>query len=206
MDLDGTLLDVSRRYHETHRVICARLGIESSLSLHDYWEMKRSRQSIKAILSCPDDSLEKDYKALWLALIETDEMLVWDSVFPFAPDVLSTLKQKHALWLVSLRNRKEAALYQVTRMGLAGYFQEILFVSAGGMTPSEAKYNAIAKAGHHSNSFFVGDTEVDIGAAKLLKIPAIAVLSGIRNRALLLESKPAQIIDDIRSLEKTMGL
>jgi phosphoglycolate phosphatase-like HAD superfamily hydrolase len=206
MDLDGPLLDVSRRYYTTHLEVCRFLGIISALSKADYWEMKRSRTPVRDILSCTDASVETAYRERWLSMVESDEALRLDEVFGFVPGVLSELGRTFDLWLVSLRRRKDAGRDQVERLGLARHFGEVLFVGEDGVPPAEAKKGAIAAAGHCAESLFVGDTEVDVGAARLLGIPSVGVLSGIRNRHALAEFRPDWIIDDIRALSGKVGL
>jgi phosphoglycolate phosphatase-like HAD superfamily hydrolase len=205
-DLDGPLLDVSRRYYRTHQDVCGLLGIGSALSLAGFWEMKRSRTPVREILSCPEPSVETAYRERWLSMVESDELLLLDEVFPFVPGVLSDLGKSCELWLVSLRRRKDAGRRQVDRVDLAKHFSTILFVGEDGVSPAEAKSRAIVAAGSRAEALFVGDTEVDIGAAKLLGIPSVGVLSGIRNRRVLAECEPDWIVDDIRDLKGKAGL
>jgi hypothetical protein len=46
----------------------------------------------------------------------------------------------------------------------------------------------------------VGDTEADVGAGRLTGVRTVAVLSGIRNRDLLLRAGPDFLLEDIREL------
>lgn len=202
-DLDGPILDVSARYYKTHLAICEQIGIASSLSQREYWAMKRAKQPLSVILGSSTAPLHTTYMELWRKTIESDDMLILDGIHPFAHAVLSDLTRTVELWLVSLRSRKDAAFAQINRLGLVRYFKKTLFVDHGPELPHRAKHDAIVAEGSASHSIFIGDTEVDIDTAALLGIPAIVVLSGIRNYDFLRSyGRVMYIVDDVRDVRK----
>jgi phosphoglycolate phosphatase len=199
-DLDGPLLDVSPRYIALHRAL---LG-ESGLSGAAYWERKRAarpEETILAEINAMDRTL---YFRRRLELIETPEYLVHDRPWPWAHAILARLSTAHPLVLVTARSRRPLLLEQLARLGLASFFHEVLSTAAGQRVDEQKaalmRDYLIRHGLPHEGHAIIGDTEADIGAGRLLGLRTVAVLSGIRNRELLLRAEPDYLLSDIREL------
>ena len=204
-DLDGPILDVSGRYFAVHKMICRELGAKVSGGVREYWRQKRRKSSIAEILDTDDKALVERYKKVWLLNIEKKDNFKKDRIFPFARKVLGALAEKYVLVLVTLRRKKSVLVNELKKFALEKYFREVCVVFDEKMEYHVSKYNAVKKSRYfNGKAVFVGDTEVDIKAAKMLGLKSIGVASGIRNRTMLKTFNPDVIVRDIRSLEKIL--
>jgi phosphoglycolate phosphatase len=198
-DLDGPLLDVSPRYIALHRAL---LG-EASMSGPAYWERKRAacpEETILAEVGATDRPL---YLRRRLELIETREYLTFDRPWPWARAILALLSTAHPLVLVTARSRRPLLLEQLDRLGLAPFFHEVLSAASQRVDQQKAALMRDYLNRHglpHKGHAIIGDTEADIGAGRLLGLRTVVVLSGIRNRELLLRAEPDHLLSDIREL------
>jgi phosphoglycolate phosphatase len=203
-DLDGPLIDVSPRYVRLHLDLLARFGV-GGLDTGCYWQRKRA--------ACPEEIILKDlgadtyaaeYLRLRLDLIETPEYIVHDRLWPWTHAVLARLSASHSLVLVTARSRRQLLQEQLAHLRLDAYFHEVLSTPAGRHVDQQKAAlirdyldrHGLPRRGH----WMIGDTEADIGAGRHLGLHVAAVLSGIRNRELLLRTQPDYLLDDIREL------
>ena len=207
-DLDGPLLDVSQRYYFVHRQICKQIGLKSSLSKSKYWRQKRAKAPLYSILKLrKSDPRIHNFKTKWLQEIEQESVLSLDKVFPFAKEILRQLARKYCLILVTLRRNASTAQREIRHLHLERYFQKTVIVAQEGTQSHNGKYRAIRSLrGFNANALFVGDTEVDILAARKLKIKSVGVLSGIRNKQSLSLGNPDYIVRDVRELISKLKL
>lgn len=201
-DLDGPLLDVSNRYYFVHQNICKQLEVQSSLNKDEYWRGKRAQKALHNLLETYEDSpIIKAYQVKWQQQIEEKNALLFDEVFPYVKNVLKELCERYNLILVTLRKQHDAVIDEIRTKTLDKYFKNIIVVQPDRNPPDMLKYQAIISLPNiDEHSIFIGDTEVDINAAKMLRIKSIGVLSGIRNAAIMKQLNPDYIINDIREL------
>lgn len=205
-DLDGPILDVRPRYIHLYRSLAAKHGATGPLMADaDYWELKRQRIPEKEIVrrsGLPDHH----FAAYWderMALIESEECLARDRLHPFFEETVKSLPHSADKYIATLRNRRAPLLIQLDRLGLTSLFAAILSEddNAG---DAGAKENLVRRSGildgYQGSLYFVGDTEVDILAARNLGAVAVAVECGIRNRAALERGRPDALLPDIRGL------
>lgn len=203
-DLDGPLLDVSPRYVRLHHELLARIG-KTGLDADTYWQRKRAtcpEEHILAELGAAEYAAE--YARLRLQWIETPAYLVHDHPWPWTHAVLSRLSGAYPLVLVTARACRSLLLEQLSRLQLAVYFHEVLSTPAAKHVDQQKadlirdylERRALSPHGH----WMIGDTEADIGAGRLLGLRTSGVLSGIRNRELLLRTQPDYLLSDIREL------
>jgi phosphoglycolate phosphatase-like HAD superfamily hydrolase len=203
-DLDGPLLDVSGRYVALHHALLGELGLRG-LPAAAYWERKRAL--------CPEERILAEigaaehaevYCRLRLARIETPEYLAHDRPWPWTHAVLARLSEMAPLVLVTARAHRTRLLEQLDRLDLAPFFSEVLSAPAGRRV-DEQKAGLIRaclerRGRPPTGSWMIGDTEADVGAGRLAGLRTAGVLSGIRNRELLLPAEPDFLLDDIREL------
>jgi phosphoglycolate phosphatase-like HAD superfamily hydrolase len=208
-DLDGPLLDVSPRYVRLHHALLAQAGL-AGMGADRYWERKRA--------ACPEETILQelgageqaaDYLRRRLELIESPEYLRHDRPWPWAQGSLARLGAVGPLVLVTARANRPLLLEQLDRLGLAAFFHEVLSAPAGrrvDVQKAELIGDYLARHGHAPRGhWMIGDTEADVGAGRLTGQRTVAVLSGIRNRALLLQASPDFLLDDIRALYSIVG-
>lgn len=208
-DLDGPILDVKKKYFHVHTRLCEDLGIISPVDLVNYWQAKRAKATLGNLLGCGmDDPKIALYMQGWLERIESQNSMARDEIHPFAAEVLENLNKHYQLILVTLRRNRENTLQQIEKFQLHKYFKgNIYIVHQNGLSPHILKHEILRSTGaDQENAIFIGDTEVDINAAKLSGIMSVGVLSGIRNKKIMEHIGPDFIIKDIRGLTREVGL
>ncbi len=197
VDLDGPILDVSLRQYLIYQRILTQAGFPP-VSRNTYWNLKRNKVSPAELLDFSSArSFAGKYRRRWLALIEKQSALLWDRPWPGVSGILTRLKQRYPLILVTLRFSRANLYRQLSRLGLRRFFAEVL-AGADNQGDWRTKYRLIKTSPYFSpGSWIIGDTEVDIIAGKKLEISTVAVLSGIRNRKALCKYKPDYISRDL---------
>jgi phosphoglycolate phosphatase len=193
LDLDGTLIDVSKRHYTVYRDVLTDLG-GRSLPFERYWELKRSKTPWAEILGA--NGVQAAFLARFRERIEQPSYLVLDRPFTFSRHVLEAL-DGHELYLLTLRRSSDALREQLDRLDLARYFRAIV--------SGDVKTELITTLDAGSEAVVVGDTEVDVAAAREVGAVAVAVASGIRSEAVLRRSEPDFLVEDIRSLPKLLA-
>jgi phosphoglycolate phosphatase len=205
-DLDGTLIDTSERHYRVYKNILDFYGIPNTLSKEEFWNQKRN--SIKTVELLPrtsSDKLIQKFMDEWLKRIEDKRYLKYDNLLPGSLDVLSILKDKADLTLVTLRNNRENLFWELSSFGLTKYFKEILVDS-----PVKLKNKTTLVRGYieryskGDNFIIVGDTEADISAGKELGMLTVAVNYGIRSKEFLTKLKPDFCLDNLSEILKLL--
>jgi phosphoglycolate phosphatase-like HAD superfamily hydrolase len=201
LDLDGVVLDVSRRYYRLHADLLAGIG-GRLVEKETFWRLKRSRAPVEKIA----DLSEKDageYRRRWLRLVESPAYLALDGYLPGAAETLSRLASSFTVVVVSLRREPEALGAQLEALA----FPAVAEVRSGppGDDPPAAKARLIRDSPHFTGrGAIVGDTEVDIRAGKSLRLATVAVLSGLRSPELLAAESPDLILESIGDLPSAL--
>lgn len=139
------------------------------------------------------------FKEKWLSLIENKKYLKIDEIFPSIKETLYSLTKNYRLVLVSLRRARENLIWQLN------YFSRILcnYANNGNW---RVKYILIKKDSPPLGSFIIGDTEIDILAGKKLKMKTVALARGVRNKDFLNKLKPDYLLNNLRGVNKILGL
>jgi phosphoglycolate phosphatase-like HAD superfamily hydrolase len=165
LDLDGPVLDVSRRYHQVHRDVVLRHG-GRPLEGEEYWDAKRNRVPEAEILARCGVSPETDTERL--AEIEAPAYLALDRPWPWTGAVLEELARWGSLALVTLRNHPDRLTDQLAALDLARSFERIVAGRGDGTPEAKAALLRESGIGWGPGSVLVGDTEVDIASGKAL--------------------------------------
>lgn len=192
-DLDGTILDVSRKYHAAH-VLAATKAKVRIVSFREYWGAKRKKISEDRIVNIlANDRLFKRYERERVRSLEKLELLDLDEPFSGIHGVLGSVKKVHKLYLVTLRRNKKNLHTQLVRLGLLHLFEKILSTAPKG-DPSGLKIKLINKVGYLKDDTMIGDTEIDIITAKKLGMRSVGVYSGIRTMKFLKKYHPDVLV------------
>jgi phosphoglycolate phosphatase-like HAD superfamily hydrolase len=192
LDLDGTLIDVSKRHHTVYRDVLADLG-GRPLPFSRYWELKRANAPWPEILGA--NGVQAEFLAQFRERIEQPSYLALDRLFTFTRSAIDELAG-HDLYLLTARRSPEALREQLDRLDLARHFRAIV--------SGERKSELITTIAAGPDTVVVGDTEVDVAAAREVGAVAVAVASGIRSEAVLRRSEPDHLAEDIRFLPKLL--
>lgn len=187
LDLDGPVLDVSERYYRVYCDTLKQLGI-APVSEKLYWNQKREKISEPEILAASgvgDRELVRAYLDLRAERIESSEYLAFDRMWPDTLDTLKGLHSRGELALVTMRNAVHLLNRQLERLHLLSAFDSVLAAprEKEGTSRAERKAQMVrARYGKDRiRGWFVGDTETDIKAGRLLGIGTVAITFGIRS-------------------------
>jgi phosphoglycolate phosphatase-like HAD superfamily hydrolase len=197
-DLDGTILEPSKRNFNVYRKIVISLnGIP--LELEDYWQQKREKVSFDLILENSQISDKNNFYREWFDSIESLESLTFDTIFPFAKRELKELSKENHIYLVTLRRKPDNLKIQLNNLGLTELFEKIYIGDENMADKYSLLKNVLNKKGE---SVIIGDTEVDIYTAQKLGIKCFAVYSGIRSKKFLEKLNPTFIGKNIKFVKK----
>lgn len=182
LDFDGPLLDGKLRHYYCYKDIIMKYGGDL-IDIDEYWDMKRSK--VKRDVLLEKSKFENSYDVFyneWIENIEKEEYLKYDILKPSVNDTLKKWKKLTSkIVLVTMRQSRETLIYQLKNLNIYDLFDEIIDCSPiKGMN----KYDVL-KGKEFQKAIFIGDTEEDIKTAKLLKIPSIAILNGLRKKEFL---------------------
>ena len=198
-DFDGPINNVAKRYFIIHKILLKKLNIRHNNNFEKYWKIKRSKKDLiffkKKIL------YKKKYLKFWMKFIEKKKFLHLDKLHFYSIKTLKILRnKKYELYLITLRNNKKNLINQITKYKIKYLFKKIICPKKNKKIGFSKYYGIKNSKVPLSNSIIIGDTEEDIIAGKLLNIPSVAVLNGIRNKKLIVLFKHTYIINNINKL------
>jgi len=180
LDLDGTLLDSRLRHIAALQQAAEACGVR--LSENDaqmYFRLKREGNNGTEALRQLGISRYENIVRQWGEIIESEEMLAFDR--PYS-DTLQVLKlqqdRKDAFVLVTGRQNRVLAGWQIAKLGLEGFFCEIIVVD-----PQDSSQTKAAVTSTYDFSAIVGDTEIDQQWAKDLGCRFYASSYGFRSNS-----------------------
>ncbi|WP_404784731.1 HAD family hydrolase [Altericista sp. CCNU0014] len=216
-DLDGPLIDVSRRYYKTYQLAIAetqayfqvqgRSLLLTPLSESQFWQMKQERMPDEDIAFCSGLRYEQIdlFLSNVLEIVNQPILLQEDRLQPGVRRSLEQLRQRGVrLSLVTLRCQMEAQQL-LQELNLAHHFDYICGAedrfsayqnyAAGKQAILE---NLIRNANDDSSQFWViGDTEADVLAGQALGLSTVALTCGIRSHAYLQRLEPTTVLPDL---------
>jgi len=200
-DLDGTLIDVSKRHFTVYKELVTKYG-GIPLEKISYWDLKRNKTAWSEILSRSSISKEITVRFLddFINKIEDTSYLKEDILFPDVVYILEDIARVADLYLVSLRRNSDNLKAELEWLGIEHLFKDVL-TGHSETDGHDVKVELIGKINNGDKSFIVGDTEADIISGKELSLITVAVLSGLRDEKFLAALKPDFIISNISELK-----
>jgi phosphoglycolate phosphatase len=218
-DLDGPLIDVSRRYYKTYQLAIAetqahfqeqgRSLLLTLLSETQFWQMKQERMPDADIAFC--SGLRHEEIDLFLAnvlkIVNQPILLQEDQLQPGVRQCLEQLRQHGVrLSLVTLRCQIEAQQL-LQELGLAHHFDYICGAEdrfSAYQNYAEGKQAILEDLMRNANDdcsefWVIGDTEADILAGQALGLSTVALTCGIRSHAYLQRLEPTKVLPDLPS-------
>ncbi|NGX28408.1 MAG: Pyrophosphatase PpaX [Candidatus Anoxychlamydiales bacterium] len=201
-DLDGTILDVSERYYQIYTHILKKYRYKY-LSKKEYWTLKRNKTSEAEILRLTKAEDIKDlYVQLFQNLIESDNFLILDKIWPDLKETYFELFKKNTSFIVTLRKNRKTLINQLKRLNLLKMFSNVYSDEQKKINKNKTnpKIQILEKVlvknnVDKSNCFFIGDTETDIKTGKFFSMSTIALSFGIRSPDILKTFNPHIIFD-----------
>lgn len=196
LDLDGTLIDSSERHGRLMQEILSEavpksVSEKASGRHFDPVEFMRYKADGNSGLRYLTDCLGLTEDAagrimsLWLRQIEEERWLALDVPYPDTLDFLDRLKQAHRkIYYLTARQNKEGLLWELQRLGIADYADEILVVSPAGAREEKKRVveTLVIRTGKDEGPIcIVGDTENEYHLAKELSLPCFLLNRGFRS-------------------------
>lgn len=197
-DLDGTLLDDTKRHYACYLDIVTKYG-GTPVSEERYWELKRNK--IKRTILLEETAFKGTYEQYldeFIARIEQTGYLQKEFLRPGASELLGEL---HAIAgkivLVTMRNHPDNVETQLQWLGIRTLFDEVLTgKSLQGQKKLDVVRNAIPGIGD-KHVLVIGDTEDDERLAEGVGADFVAMVNGLRDKKYLKADCYADSIEDV---------
>lgn len=187
-DLDGTLIDTSRKHFQAHKHAAMISGI-ASVPFAKYWSQKRNKIAEEKIICASSKRIFNNYEKIRIDNLEKKEFLRNDVLFPWVIKLLRSLRLSgNKIYLVTTRRNKKTAKDELKYLKIADLFDKLLIGFE--KDPVKSKVKLIKNIRVKENDLIIGDTEVEIIVAKKLNLNCVSVYSGIRTRELLMAKSP----------------
>jgi phosphoglycolate phosphatase-like HAD superfamily hydrolase len=206
VDLDGPILDVARRHFKVYSDIATELGC-ARLSFEAYWAQKRLPLGLKRILelTVPRPPYEA-FTHRWLQEIERDIYLDIDTLQPGALRTLDRWNDSgHKVVLATMRQDAEALDRQLLALGLRSRFRAVVVCDRLAGAIGKAESVAVAIGDAPADSYWIGDTEVDVTAARRRGSIAWALSCGLRAAAFLKTQRPDHLSEYLADVDLKDG-
>jgi len=201
-DLDGTLIDTKQEILEVFSQAFENLGKKL-----DIYKMEKNiglplEELLEALLGKYDERFEKEIKRIYYSPRERKIR-----VFSGLNEIIKNNNFKKAI-LTS--KRRKTALTDLRYLGIDGYFPIIIgaddVVKRKPCKEGIEKIIELADCKNKKDVFMVGDTEMDIMAAKNAGVKSIAVTWGFRDEDFLKKYGPDYIVHNPQELKRILGL
>ncbi|QEE25648.1 HAD family hydrolase [Rhodanobacter glycinis] len=192
LDLDGPLLDGVLRHYQCYSDILAEHGFVA-IPMDQYWEMKRARVDRNKLLALSGATEFYDtFLAHWLQRIESRDYLALDRVQDGAVETLTRWKGLGMrLLLATMRNNTQNLEWQLEQHGLITLLDRVVTVGSSHAGAAKATHvRPLLLNSRAGETIWVGDTEVDIYAARELEVDVCALTCGLRTREYLASLSP----------------
>lgn len=194
LDLDGTIIDSSRRQFAVLKEI-ARFA--DQLSYKEFWELKRKGISSYEILKYKVDGFDMGratLRKLWMDEIEQHKYMDLDRLQPNADDVMRKASVRSEIYIVTGRQDGPFTQLQMERLNLS---RLVRFIMCTGSKVSKSELVRNYKVGVTSKDRFVGDSEEDMTAASELGVEGILVENGATDISMLKLEKDVRVVKSI---------
>jgi phosphoglycolate phosphatase len=199
-DLDGTIVDIQKRYYRVYADSLLFLG-GTPLSDNEYWTLKRENTPEIEILKRTGDSDHYEtYRLERKPKIEAQDYLLLDTIWEDLYSHIFRLKSTHELILVTIRKNRENLEWQLHNLGLDLIFSKVLSPEDDQILKNgaDSKIHLIKSfmGERQFAGWFIGDSEVDIQAGKSLGLRTCAVTLGMRSTEYLAKLGPDVLLEN----------
>jgi len=178
IDLDGTLLDSSRRHIVLLREILKSQKIK--LNIKDYLSYKRTGRSTKDYLVSKGLNINTTNEICkkWVKNIENIKLLKLDKLYKDSKEFLEKYYRKYNLILITGRSNKKNTKAQISELNINKFFKKIEIIKptkdiSEKKTKLTQKYKCFA---------IIGDTETEKNVSDNLKIKFYPISRGFRSK------------------------
>lgn len=208
LDLDGTLLDVTRRHYATYLTVLEQPDVRGvPIPDREYWGLRREGRPPEEILkrSRLFPTKYKLFQERFDEALESPEMLGLDVLRPGVETALGKFYTKTPIVLVTQRRDGEALESQLASLKIRKYFVTVLSGAPvrGRRADPDLRWRhkaQLVKARYKllpTESVYIGDTETDVKAARALCFDVFLVEGGHRTKELQMKADPDRIVADL---------
>jgi phosphoglycolate phosphatase-like HAD superfamily hydrolase len=104
-DLDGTLIDVRKRYYDVYADTARELGLTPA-SEKVFWEQHLSGTAILDLIGDVNDSEQERFLELWLERTDAPSYVRLDTLLPGAQATLASLRKSYEMIEATQRGQK----------------------------------------------------------------------------------------------------
>lgn len=169
LDLDGTLLYYQCRLFRAYEAVA---GPEALTAPKFFAKQAAGVGTLKLLRDGAPPHAAEDF----FDLIESEHMLKLDSVIPGVRQWLWDLSGLGSIVIVTKRRREEAALLQLSALGIHDLVDDVLFVEPH---LSKAQWIEGASSAVRKSAVVIGDQREDMGLATSIGARSVGVLSGV---------------------------
>ncbi len=192
-DLDGTVIDTKKEIFDTFHQAFNNLGLKLDEDKLEKYVGLPLEELLEALLGKYDRKVEEEIRRIYY--YNYDKRIRRIRVFPGLEEIIKNNGFKKAI-LTS--KRRKTALNDLNYLGISEYFSVV--IGADDLRKKKPDGEGIKKiidvVGYKdiSSVYMIGDTEMDILAAKDAGVKSIAVTWGFRNEEFLKKYNPDYII------------
>lgn len=207
LDLDGTLIDSSRRHYVLMEKLINEYCPECDFNSADFMAYKGLGNSGKDYLTKVlklDKDIADSIMKKWGESIESEEYVDTDELYPDTIRFLDTLKLKgYEIIFLSARKNRAVTIKELDRLGIKGYADSIHVVSP--FRATEEKLEVIqAYMDFGKEVIIVGDTENEYDTAYNAGINYFVLNRGFRSKEYW-DSRDVITLDDLDRLSDILG-
>lgn len=185
MDLDGTLIDSTKRHYVLMEKLIKEYAPEAPFDSAEYMEYKANGHSGRSYLIDQlgiDKNTATDISNEWVRLIEDEEYMEMDELYPDTVEFLDAVKMKgYPILFLTARKNRTNTLKQLERLGIKEYAEAVYIVSPDRAT--EEKIEVIMTYLESGKEpIIVGDTENEYDTAYSAGINYFVLNRGFRSK------------------------
>lgn len=208
VDLDGTMLDVTKRHYTAYVEVLQLPEIRGvPIPEKEYWGLRREGKPWEEIVkrSRVFPPKYKRYQERFEERVETPELLELDDLRVGTETFLTKVYTKTPIVLVTQRRDGEALESQLASLRIRKYFVTVL----SGAPKQQRRRDPDLRWKHKAQlvrrryrllpteSLYIGDTETDVKASRDLGFEVFLVENGHRKKELQIKADPDRIVADL---------
>lgn len=204
LDLDGTLINSTRRHYTLMGELLRKKGIE--LNADEYMIYKRAGNSslsyLLDVLKLPEH-VAYDVNRDWINKIEKAEYMSMDRLYPDTMHFVQTIiKRGESMIFLSARHNKGNTIRMLELLGLAPFTDGVIIVEPGNVYDN--KINAIKMImSKNMTPVIIGDMENEYKIGKELNLETYIVNRGFRSKEYL-DKLGIESYENLEEIEKVI--
>ena len=198
LDFDGTLVDVSERFYRIFGDFLRMKGVVNIPRKEEYRDLKKRLVYDPEIFKFLGIGVEwEEYRRWKWDRVEDPEYLLFDSPLCNIEDLVSELRDKgYRVYVLTARRKPRNFWEELRWLGLHRVFDDVFITGDYSLDSKKRMIEHIVEP----DDIIVGDSEMEIHAARSLGIRHIGVATGLRSADFLIERGAELVLKDVTVL------